>query len=111
MLGIINEIFENSALSAKLYSENFPVSKAAGAIAKLLGIDPGFAACEGCLTAIVACDFADACIQALQKLPGGAEAAIVGEVISGDGTVMLCSNWGAMRKLVVPDGDQLPRIC
>ena len=111
LLGIINEIFENSALSAKLYSEKFPVSKAAGAIAKLLGIDPGFAACEGCLTAIVANDYADMCVKALQELPEGSDAAVIGEVISGDGTVMLCSSWGAMRKLVVPDGDQLPRIC
>ena len=111
VLGITSEIFENSALSAKLYSDIFPVTPEADAIAKLLGIDPGFAACEGCLVAVVSSSCAEASVKALQQLPGGGKAAIIGEVEAGDGSVMLCNSWGARRKLIVPDGDQLPRIC
>ena len=111
VLGIISEIFEKSALSAKLYSEKFPVDAEAAAIAKMLGIDPGFAACEGCLVAVAESKCAGKIVEALQKLPGGAGAAVIGEVVAGDGSVNISSSWGALRKLVVPDGDQLPRIC
>lgn len=111
VLGITSEIFENSALSAKLYSDSFPVMPEASAIARLLGIDPGFAACEGCLAAIVSGNCADDCVEALRKLPGCGDAAVIGEAGAGDGTVFLCNSWGAQRKLIVPDGDQLPRIC
>ncbi len=111
VLGIISEIFEKSALSAKLYSEKFPVDAEAAAIAKMLGIDPGFAACEGCLVAVAESKCAGKIVEALQKLPGGAGAAVIGEAVAGDGSVNISSSWGALRKLVVPDGDQLPRIC
>ena len=38
------------------------------------------------------------------------DAAIIGEV-AADKSVMLQGSWGALRKLQVPSGDQLPRIC
>ncbi len=112
VLGIISEIFENTSCGAKIYSEALPVGKEAGAVAKLLGIEPGFAACEGCLTAVVASDCAEDCVNALRQISGNEMATVIGEVTgNGNGEVLLCNSWGSERKLIIPDGDQLPRIC
>jgi hydrogenase expression/formation protein HypE len=111
VLGIISEIFEKSACNATVYENLLPVSSNASAIARLLGIDPGFAACEGCMVAVIAPDCAEACVELLHTLPGCEQAAIIGEVVEGSGNVNLRGEWGSLRKLVVPAGDQLPRIC
>lgn len=109
--GIVQEIFENTSFNAVLDEETLPVSPAASAAAKLLGLSPGFAACEGCLAAVVSADCAERCIEDLKKLPGGEMAAVIGEVTPGDGTVILRNSWGALRQLKSSSGDQLPRIC
>jgi len=110
-LGIISEIFENSLFGAIADESRLPVSSEAGAIAKLLGIDPGFAACEGCFAAVVSSSVAENCINALHRT-GCHQASIIGEVTpTHAGEVLLRGEWGALRKLNVPSGDQLPRIC
>ena len=109
--GIISEIFENTAFDALLDEEALPVSPAAAAAAKLLGLDPGFAACEGCFAAVVSDRCAQACVEALQKIPGCEKAAVIGELIPGNGGCILKTSWGALRKLQPTAGDQLPRIC
>ena len=109
--GIVQEIFENTPFTAVLDEEALPVSPAAAAAAKLLGLSPGFAACEGCLAAVVSADRAAECVENLKKLPGCGMAAVIGEVIPGDGTAVLRNSWGALRQLKSSSGDQLPRIC
>ena len=109
--GIVQEIFENTPFNAVLDEEALPVSPAAAAAAKLLGLSPGFAACEGCLAAVVSADCAAGCVEGLKKLPGCEMAAVIGEVIPGDGTAVLRNSWGALRQLKSSSGDQLPRIC
>ena len=110
VLGIIDEIFENTPFGAVIEEEKLPVSKEVSAIARLLGIDPGFAACEGCFTAVVSSSAADDCVKALQNIPGCGGAAVIGTV-NDNGQMVLQNQWGAARKLIVPAGDQLPRIC
>jgi hydrogenase expression/formation protein HypE len=80
-------------------------------VAKLLGVDPGFAACEGCFAAVVSADAAEECITALRKLPRFSGAALIGEAAGPKGETVLKNSWGALRELRVPAGDQLPRIC
>ena len=109
--GITSEIFENAPLGAILDENALPVSQAGRAAAKLLGLDPGFAACEGCLAAVVSSDVAEICINALRKLPGCEDASIIGEATSETKDVVLRNSWGALRQLKTAPGDQLPRIC
>jgi len=111
VLGIISEIFENTTCNAVIEESALPVSPAAAAIGRMLGIEPGFAACEGCMAAVVAADCAEQCVEALRTLPGCGAAAIIGEAAAGSGMVEMASEWGSRRKLIVPAGDQLPRIC
>jgi len=61
--------------------------------------------------AIVTADRAEQCVEALHAIPGCEQAAVIGEAVPGNGSVNLCGEWGSLRKLVVPSGDQLPRIC
>ena len=110
VLGIVDEIFESTPCGAVIQEDALPVSKEVNAIAKLLGIEPGFAACEGCFVAVAGSGAADACVKALQNIPGCGNAAVIGTV-SASGAVVLQNQWGAARKLTVPAGDQLPRIC
>ena len=111
VLGIISEIFENTPFNGIVEEAKLPVGKEVAAIAKLLGIDPGFAACEGCFVTVVADDAAEDCVKALQTLPKHENAAVIGTVCEGNGSVELQGEWGALRKLIVPSGDQLPRMC
>ena len=110
VLGIISEIFENTPYGAVIEEELLPISKEIAAVAKLLGIEPGFAACEGCFTAVISSDCADECVKTLRNIPGCQNAAVVGTVAENTET-LLQSQWGALRKVIVPAGDQLPRIC
>ena len=109
--GITSEIFAYAPCGAILDENALPVSQEAGAVAKLLGLDPGFAACEGCLVAVVSSDAAELCINALRQLPECQGAAIIGEAAAGTQDVVLRNSWGALRQLKTAHGDQLPRIC
>lgn len=111
VLGIISEIFENTPFGAVIEENALPIGREVAAIAKLLGIDPGFAACEGCLAAVVTSDTAEECVKALRQIKGCSNASVIGTVSENAGEVHLQTQWGAKRKLIVPAGDQLPRIC
>ena len=108
--GICCEIFEDLSAGALLDEEALPVSPAARAAGKLLGIDPGFSACEGCLAAVVSANIAEKCVEALRRLPGCEMASIIGEVTPATG-VLLRNSWGSLRPLKQGSSDQLPRIC
>ena len=111
VLGIIEEIFENTPFGAVVYDDELPVLPQAAAVAKLLGIEPGFSACEVCMVAVTSAETADECVSTLHSVPGCSAAAVIGEVSAENTIIQLRSSWGALRKLQVPAGDQLPRIC
>ena len=111
VLGIIEEIFENTPFGAVVYEDELPVLPQAAAVAKLLGIEPGFSACEGCMVAVTSAETADECVSTLHSVPGCSAAAVIGEVSAENTIIQMRSSWGALRKLQVPAGDQLPRIC
>ena len=62
--------------------------------------------------AVVEAGLAEAAVATLRGLPGGAAAAIIGEVRDGPaGTLVMTSLLGGERLVDMLDGDQLPRIC
>lgn len=111
VLGVVCEIFARGAWGATLDETAIPLAPEVAALAKLLGIDPYFAACEGRLVAVVDGSAADDCAARLRALPGGGLAAVIGEVTADAGKVRLRNAWGLERLAAVPAGDQLPRIC
>lgn len=104
------------ALAAKLgiriHENSLVVSDPVRGIAEILGLDPLYLANEGVFVAVVASADAALCCQTLRALPGGAGAAVIGEVVDDyPGEVVLVSPFGGERLVDMLDGEQLPRIC
>ena len=66
---------------------------------------------EGKMVCVCAPEVADAALAAMRTDKYGAEAAIVGEVLEGEGRVYLRTAFGSERILDMLVGEQLPRIC
>ncbi len=61
---------------------------------------------------MIAADYAASALAAIRRVPGGEEAAIVGEIREAPaGTVLSCSAYGGTRVVDMLVGDPLPRIC
>lgn len=79
---------------------------------EILGLDPLHIANEGQFLAVVAPEYADAALEALQRTPGGEGAALVGEVREAPArTVLGVAAYGGTRVIDMLAGDPLPRIC
>ncbi len=60
----------------------------------------------------MAADQAEPALEALRALPGGAEAAIIGEIREEPaGAVLVTTRYGGTRIVDMLVGDPLPRIC
>jgi hydrogenase expression/formation protein HypE len=77
----------------------------------MLGYDPMFLACEGRVVAVVAPEDTECAIAAWRGLPGGTDAAVIGEARSGSHGVVLRTELGGERLLEELEEDPLPRIC
>jgi hydrogenase expression/formation protein HypE len=79
---------------------------------ELLGLDPLHIANEGQFLAVVAPDYARAALDALRSSPGGAEAALIGEIREQPAAAVLATTrYGGSRIVDMLVGDPLPRIC
>jgi hydrogenase expression/formation protein HypE len=104
---VCHEIAAGSGVGIVLDDAAIPVRPAVHAACELLGLDVLGVACEGRLVAVVSADDAAACLRAL-----GTEARAIGRVTREHaGTVQVTSALGGQRLLVLPAGEQLPRIC
>jgi hydrogenase expression/formation protein HypE len=109
----LNEIAAQSAVSLKIREEALPVKESVRAACEMLGLDPLLVANEGKVVIFCAAAAADKVLAALRRHPYGQEAAIIGEVISGEhpGRVVLQTKLGASRIIEMLSGELLPRIC
>jgi len=108
----LNELVHGSACSVVLREEAVPVRPEVRALCDLVGFDPYHLACEGRLVAIASPEATPALLAALQALPAGREAAVIGELAGdGRGRVYLETAFGGGRVLGGIPGVQLPRIC
>ena len=89
-----------------------PVADNVAGACELLGLDPLFVANEGRMLVVVPEDAANAALACLHGCEVAAGAVRVGRVSSGPaGQVTIASEIGTVRRLELPSGDQLPRIC
>jgi hydrogenase expression/formation protein HypE len=77
----------------------------------MLGIEPLNIANEGKVVMGVVAEKAEEVLEGLKKREEGKDAAIIGEVKKGDGTVVLNTLVGGKRIVDMPIGDPVPRIC
>ena len=94
-----------------IYDERLPVRPDVSAACEILGMDPLYIANEGIVLFAVPGPWAERVLQALQSVDAGRNAAIIGEVRKGSGSVYSVTEYGTHRKIMMPRGELLPRIC
>ncbi|MBF0320524.1 MAG: hydrogenase expression/formation protein HypE [Nitrospirae bacterium] len=108
----LKEAASASGKCIKIKESSIPIAPQVRGACELLGLDPIHIANEGVVTAIVEKADAEALITAMKSHPYGANATIIGEVVSGPrGLVTLETTIGGTRVLDMPLYEQLPRIC
>jgi hydrogenase expression/formation protein HypE len=109
---VLNELARASRVAMIINEAAVPVHPAVAGAAEILGIDPMHVANEGKLVAVVAPEAADAALAALRSMPGGEEAAEIGECrTEPEGMVLMATAFGGKRVMDQLVGDPLPRIC
>jgi hydrogenase expression/formation protein HypE len=108
---VAHEIVQGSGLGIALLEARVPVRDSVRSVCEMLGYDPYFLACEGRIVAVVARDDADRALAAMQALPSGREAAIIGRVQEQPVRVLLETTIGGERVIEELEDDPLPRIC
>ncbi len=108
----LNEFARDCGLAVFLSEDRVPVRDAVRGACELLGLDPLHIANEGQFLAVVAPEYADAALAALQRTPGGHASRIIGEVREQPACAVLSSTpYGGTRIVDMLVGDPLPRIC
>ncbi len=108
----LNELVRDSGCALALFEETIPVHAPVRGACELLGLDPLHIANEGQFLAIVAEADAERALAAVRAIPGGEEAALIGEVRAQPArTVIGVTSYGGTRAIDMLVGDPLPRIC
>ncbi|HWD64806.1 MAG TPA: hydrogenase expression/formation protein HypE [Solirubrobacteraceae bacterium] len=109
---VLNELARSSGVAIVVDEARVPVDPAVAGAAEILGIDPMYVANEGKLVAFVAPGQAPQALAALRSVPGGEQAAEIGEVrTEPPGMVLVKTSFGGRRVMDQLVGDPLPRIC
>ena len=109
---VLNELARASGIAIVVREGDVPVHPAVAGAAEILGIDPMYVANEGKLVAFVAPEGAEPALAALRSVPGGEQAAEIGEVRTDPpGMVLVETAFGGRRVMDELVGDPLPRIC
>jgi hydrogenase expression/formation protein HypE len=108
----LNELARDCGLSVVLSEEEIPMRDEVRGACELLGLDPLHIANEGQFLAVVAPEYADAALNALNKTDGGENAVVIGEVRTEPAcAVLVTTRYGGSRIVDMLVGDPLPRIC
>jgi hydrogenase expression/formation protein HypE len=106
------EVALDAGVGIEVDERSIPVSDAVAGACEVLGLDPLYVACEGRMIVCVPEKDAGKAMEALQKIPLGAQAARIGRVVGETkGMVALKTRMGSRRLLDLLSGEQLPRIC
>jgi hydrogenase expression/formation protein HypE len=109
---VCNELAQSAGLGVVIDEGLLPIDPTVLGCCDMLGIDPIYVANEGKFVAIVAAEEAEAAVAALRGLPGGGQAAVIGEVLAEPaGIVAMRTPFGGTRIVDMLVGDPLPRIC
>lgn len=108
----LNEIARQSGVTIEVSENAVPVRPEVRAACEMLGYDPLYVANEGKMVAIVVNDQVGEVLHAMRSAPYGADACIIGRVMSqGRARVLLKTAIGGTRILDMLSGEMLPRIC
>ncbi len=109
---VLNELARDTGFGVTLWEETLPINATVNGACEILGIDPLYVANEGKLLAVVDPKVAEDALQAVRFVPGGEDAAIIGEVSEEPARMVLMhTEFGGTRMVDMLIGDPLPRIC
>lgn len=108
---VCHELCHATGLDIHLSQQQVPVRDAVQSVCEMLGYDPLFLACEGRVVAVVSAADTAALLERWQGLSEGAQAAVIGTVVGGEGRLVLATELGGRRILEELEDDPLPRIC
>ncbi len=94
-----------------IFDESLPVRPDVLAACDILGIDPLYIANEGAVLLSTPDQYAGGVLRALHSDNLGKNATIIGEVRKGCGSVFVVTEYGTRRRVIMPQGELLPRIC
>jgi hydrogenase expression/formation protein HypE len=106
-----HEVVRASGLQLRLEGPAIPVRGPVQSVCEMLGYDPLYLACEGRVVALVAPEAVEPVLAAWRALPGGGQAAEIGELVEGPSRVVMLTELGGQRILEELEDDPLPRIC
>jgi hydrogenase expression/formation protein HypE len=109
--GALNEMARKSHVDIIVQEKKVPVDEEVRGVAEMLGIDVFDTTNEGVILMGVAKDDAEKVLKAIRSTKYGSKATIIGEVVKGEGMVILETDVGGRRILEEPIGSPLPRIC
>lgn len=107
---VINEIAVSSECRIELFEDDIPVDPEVKGFSDILGLDPLYMGNEGKMIAVVPAEQRDKALEAMRSTVHGANAAVIGQVLEGEGAYIR-TRLGATRKFDVLYGEGLPRIC
>jgi len=108
--GVLIELAAQSGTRFVIEEDKVPRDEVVSNICELYGYDPMFMACEGRMVFVFPEEYSVKLISELRNSPYGREGAIIGRVESGEG-VLIETRSGGIRRIVLPEGAPLPRIC
>jgi hydrogenase expression/formation protein HypE len=108
----LNELARDCGLGVELQEEEIPIRDEVRGACELLGLDPLHIANEGQFLAVVAPEFANMALNALQQTDGGEDARIIGQICAEPANAVLVkTRYRGTRIVDMLVGDPLPRIC
>lgn len=102
----LHEMATTSERHFHIEEATIPVEPAVAGACEILGLEPLFVACEGRFAVVLPEDSKDDALRIL-----GPEARCIGRVSGQGGKVTLRAALGTTRTMLLPSGEQLPRIC
>ncbi|MFO7675622.1 MAG: hydrogenase expression/formation protein HypE [bacterium] len=105
------EFAGSTGLGFVINEELVPVSSAVRGVAGLLGLDPLYMANEGKVLAVCDARRAGRLVATARRDARGRHAVRIGEVVRAPAGVWLRTRLGSLRRLIMLEGEQLPRIC
>ena len=108
---VAHEIARAAKVSVRLREADIPVRDPVRSVCEMLGYDPYYLACEGRVVAVLTAEAAEEALARWRALPGGADAAVIGEIDAEGRPVVIETELGGRRMLEELEDDPLPRIC
>ncbi len=101
----------HSAVDLIVEEAALPILPGVAAVCRVLGMEPLFSANEGVCLMAVPERRASSLLTALRAHPDGRLSAIIGRAVPGTGQTLAETELGTRRRILLPRGELLPRIC